>query len=99
MMSEEARGARLSGEVEETDDAAEIQGTREISAAELKAVAEALIFVADEPLSAGTIADVLNVELASVEKAIGKLVTEYDARGRGLQFREIACGWQIATRA
>ena len=83
--------------VSEVDDT-EIVGTREISDAELKAVAEALIFVADEPLSAKTIADVLKVELDAIEKAIGELVAECEARNGGLQLREIAGGWQIATR-
>ena len=100
-MSEQAKAVKLSeDEVEaaEATDASEIQGTREISDAELKSVAEALIFVADEPLSAKTIADVLKVELDAVEKAINELVTECDARNGGLQLREIAGGWQIATR-
>ena len=97
-MSEQARAARVTEEVEETDDAREIQGTREISATELKAIAEALVFVADEPLSVETIADVLKVAVGTAEKAIAKLVTEYEARSGGLQLREIAGGWQIATR-
>jgi segregation and condensation protein B len=83
---------------QEPDDGA-IEGQREISDAELKAVAEALIFVADEPLSSKSIADVLKVERDAVEAAIGELVTEYDGRTGGLQLREIAGGWQIATRA
>lgn len=82
----------------EPDDGA-IEGQREISDAELKAVAEALIFVADEPLSSKSIADVLKLERDAVEAAIGELVTEYDGRTGGLQLREIAGGWQIATRA
>lgn len=82
----------------EPDDGA-IEGQREISDAELKAVAEALIFVADEPLSSKSIADVLKLERDAVEAAIGELVNEYDGRTGGLQLREIAGGWQIATRA
>ena len=100
-MGEQAKAAKLSEdgvEAAEATDASEIEGTREISDAELKSVAEALIFVADEPLSAKTIADVLKVELDAVEKAINELVTECDARSGGLQLREIAGGWQIATR-
>ena len=93
------RAAKLSeDEVTEATDTSEIEGTREIGDAELKSIAEALIFVADEPLSAKTIADVLKVDLAAVEKAIRELVAECDARNGGLQLREIAGGWQIATR-
>ena len=76
----------------------EIEGQREIGSTELKAIAEALIFVADEPLSAKTIAEVIDVDREAIEKAIGELVAEYDARNSGLQLREIAAGWQIATR-
>lgn len=76
----------------------EVEGQREIGSAELKAIAEAMIFVADEPLSARTIADVVDVERDAVDKAIADLVVEYDARNGGLQLREIAAGWQIATR-
>jgi segregation and condensation protein B len=76
----------------------EIEGHREIGAAELKAIAEAMIFVADEPLSAKIIAEVIDVSRDAVDKAITDLVAEYDARNGGLQLREIAAGWQIATR-
>ena len=76
----------------------EIEGHREIGAAELKAIAEAMIFVADEPVSAKIIAEVIDVSRDAVDKAIADLVAEYDARNGGLQLREIAAGWQIATR-
>jgi segregation and condensation protein B len=98
-MTEQAKAAKLSeDEVAEATDTSEIVGTREIGAAELKSIAEALIFVADEPLNAKTIADVLKVDLDAVERAISELVAECDARNGGLQLREIAGGWQIATR-
>jgi segregation and condensation protein B len=98
-MTEHAKAAKLSeDEVTEATDTSEIEGTREIGDVELKSIAEALIFVADEPLSAKTIADVLKVDLDAVEKAISELVAECDARNGGLQLREIAGGWQIATR-
>ncbi|HSP62794.1 MAG TPA: hypothetical protein VLQ90_07425, partial [Pyrinomonadaceae bacterium] len=62
-MSERAKAAKLSeDEITEAADTSEIEGTREISDAELKSIAEALIFVADEPLNAKTIADVLKVD-------------------------------------
>ncbi len=76
-----------------------IEGHREISDTELKAIIEALIFVADEPIGARAIADVVDVDREAVEAAIQNLVTEYESRPGGLQLREIAGGWQIATRA
>ena len=75
-----------------------IEGQREISSGELKSITEALIFVADEPINTKTIADVIDVDREAVEKAVAELVEEYDARASGLQLREIAGGWQIATR-
>ncbi len=76
----------------------EIEGQREIGTAELKAITEAIIFVADEPVSAKAIADVTKVEREAIDKVLVDLVAEYDARNSGLQLREIAAGWQIATR-
>jgi len=80
----------------EADD--EIQGTREISATELKGITESLIFVADEPIDSKTIAKVLRVEQAAIDEAIQSLVGDYGERSVGLQLREIAGGWQISTR-
>jgi segregation and condensation protein B len=85
-------------QAQSASDGGEIEGQRDISSAELKAIAEAMIFVADEPLSAKTIADVIKVDREAIEIAIIELVAEYDARNCGLQLREIAAGWQIATR-
>jgi segregation and condensation protein B len=41
---------------------------------------------------------VLKLERDAVETAISDLAREYEARNGGLQLREIAGGWQIATR-
>src|SRR5438105_5447553 len=82
----------------ESNEEAIVEGRREISDAELKSVAEALIFVAEEPISSKSIADVIGVEREAVEKAIADLSSEYEARQGALQLREIAGGWQIATR-
>lgn len=75
-----------------------IEGHREISDAELTSIAEALIFVAEEPISPKTIADLLDVPRENVEGAIASLAADYESRGGALQLREIAGGWQIATR-
>ena len=70
--------------------------TRDLS--ELVAVVEALIFVADEPITAKLIADVLGEEKQAIEAAVEQLKQEYENRDSGLQIREIAGGFQIATR-
>ena len=76
----------------------EIDEKRSRPLAELVALAEALIFVADEPITTKLLADVLEEEKESVQAAIEELVREYEERDSGLQIREIAGGWQLATR-
>jgi segregation and condensation protein B len=66
--------------------------------AERIAVIEALIFVSEEPLSAKTIADVLKEDREVVQKGLQELQTEFNGRNAGLQLREVAGGWQFATR-
>jgi len=66
--------------------------------ANLMALAEALIFVADEPVTAKLLAEVLEEERESVQAAVEELAREYETRESGLQIREIAGGWQISTR-
>jgi segregation and condensation protein B len=68
------------------------------SQAERTAVIEALIFVSEEPLSAKVIADVLKEDRQVVEEALNSLSTEFNGRNSGLQLREVAGGWQFATR-
>ena len=68
------------------------------SDAERVAVIEALIFVSEEPLSAKTIADVLKEDREVIAKSLQGLQTEFNGRNAGLQLREVAGGWQFATR-
>jgi segregation and condensation protein B len=99
-MNKQARAATaMDDQVEIVEPAeSEIEGAREISDAELRSVTEALIFVADEPITAKMIAEVVKVDREAVEKVIAALIAEYDEGNGGLQLREIAGGWQIATR-
>ena len=69
------------------------------NSAERLAVVEALIFVSEEPLSAKTIASVLREDREVVEAAIVDVAKEFNGRNGGLQLREVAGGWQFATRA
>jgi segregation and condensation protein B len=68
------------------------------SIAELTAMLEALIFVAEEPINAKILADVLEEETELVQSAIENLADEIAERDGGLQLREIGGGWQISTR-
>lgn len=85
-------------EVLVSEEASGVEGQREIGHAEMRAIIEALIFVADEPISARSIADVVEIDRDTVEGAIKDLAKDYDERPGGLQLREIAGGWQIATK-
>lgn len=80
-------------------EAAEDSGTYVVqNAAERRGVIEALIFVSEEPLSAKIISEVLREDRAVIEEALGDLAKEFNGRNGGLQLREVAGGWQFATR-
>ena len=68
------------------------------SQAERAAVIEALIFVSDEPLTAKAIADVLKEDKEVINETLATLAQEFNGRNGGLQLREVAGGWQFATR-
>jgi segregation and condensation protein B len=68
------------------------------SQAERAAIIEALIFVSDEPLSVKNIAGVLKEEKDVVLQSVKELAEEFNGRNSGLQLREVAGGWQFATR-
>jgi segregation and condensation protein B len=94
MVAEAERSATVP-EAEDADDEALYAPQ---SQAERAAVIEALIFVSDEPLSARTIADVLKEDKELINQTISALAQEFNARNGGLQLREVAGGWQFATR-
>ena len=77
----------------------EIEEKQPRGIAELVAIVEALIFVADEPISAKVLAEVLEEDKETIDSAIEELKNDFDGREGGLQLREIASGWQISTRA
>lgn len=68
------------------------------SSAERIAIIQALIYVSEEPLSVKTMSEVLREDREVVEAAIQELAKEFNDRKGGLQLRELAGGWQFATR-
>jgi segregation and condensation protein B len=66
--------------------------------AEMMSVIEALIFVSEEPISAKTLSEVLKEDRGWVEAAVEELAKEFNERNGGLMLREVAGGWQLATR-
>ncbi|MBA3974457.1 MAG: SMC-Scp complex subunit ScpB [Candidatus Solibacter sp.] len=67
-------------------------------AAELKAVLEAVVYVMNEPMPAGQIAEALGRDKKEVEEALRQLVEDSAQPGRGLLIREVAGGYQMATK-
>jgi segregation and condensation protein B len=82
----------------ETESVEESGTYRVQNAAERIAIIEALIFVSEEPLSAKTMAEVLREDREVVAAAVAELAKEFNGRNGGLQLREVAGGWQFATR-
>jgi segregation and condensation protein B len=72
--------------------------TKSRSLDELAAAIEALVFVADEPLTVKTIAEVLQEDREIVNSVLENLSEEFNSRTGGLQLRAVAGGWQISTR-
>jgi segregation and condensation protein B len=94
-MVAEAEQSSTVAAADEDDDAALYVPQSE---SERAGVIEALIFVSDEPLSAKTIAEVLKEDKEVIKTSIAALAEEFNARNGGLQLREVAGGWQFATR-
>ncbi|HEV8189432.1 MAG TPA: SMC-Scp complex subunit ScpB [Pyrinomonadaceae bacterium] len=92
-----AEAEQLSGATEE-DSADDEPLSSPQNQAERAGVIEALIFVSDEPLTVKTIADVLKEDRTVVSETVAALAEEFNRRNGGLQLREVAGGWQFATR-
>ncbi|MBM3764221.1 MAG: SMC-Scp complex subunit ScpB [Acidobacteria bacterium] len=70
----------------------------ELGEVELKAILEAVIYITEEPLEAKQLAQALGQAQERVDAALAQLVNDYNAAERGLQIREIAGGFKMATK-
>lgn len=66
---------------------------------QLKAVLEAIIYVAEEPLTSAQIAASLHETEERIRALLEQLIQEFDAPGHGVCIREIAGGFKMATKA
>ena len=82
----------------ETADEEVAPGGQPRELAELVSVCEALIFVSEDPLPVKAIADILKEDKGWVQVAVDELAKEFNERNGGLMLREVAGGWQFATR-
>ena len=58
---------------------------------------EAVLFVADEPMSSGSLAQAVETDRRSVEAALDDLARSYGERGAGIVLRNVAGGWRLST--
>jgi segregation and condensation protein B len=65
---------------------------------DLRASIEAILLVADEPVPAVVLAQVLERPRDLVGEALHGLASDYAAEGRGFDLREVAGGWRYYTR-
>jgi segregation and condensation protein B len=64
---------------------------------ELRQAMEAVLFVSDEPLPAGDLAQLLEVPVARIEAELALMAGAYEERRSGLVLRKVAGGYRFAT--
>ena len=64
---------------------------------QLAGALEAMLFVTDEPVGTIALAEMLECEVGAVEAALVRLRDGLEARGSGIQLREVAGGWRLFT--
>ena len=64
---------------------------------DLKAFLEALLFIAERPLSTAELADLSGVSRPEAEAALAALAEDLVAGGRGLRLQRMDDAWQLAT--
>jgi segregation and condensation protein B len=68
------------------------------SPAELKAAVEAVVYVADEPVTVEQIASALHADKAGVRAALNELIAGTAGDERGIEIREVAGGYKFYTK-
>lgn len=77
----------------------DVPGAEDLGAPSLRAAIEALLLLADEPMSTVTLAQATRRPVEEVEPVVLELSHEYTEAGRGFDLREAAGGWRLYTRA
>ncbi|RKS77875.1 segregation and condensation protein B [Motilibacter peucedani] len=87
-----------------TEPAAEAQAGLEVEtqlaalpAVPLRPALEAVLLVADEPVAATVLAQLVEAPTAEVEAALHELAADYVEQGRGFELRDVAGGWRFYT--
>jgi segregation and condensation protein B len=66
---------------------------------ENKAIIEGLLLVANEPLTAAKLAEILALAEEDILELLGLLAEHYSNEGHGFQLAKLAGGYQLTTRA
>jgi segregation and condensation protein B len=66
--------------------------------AQIKAILEAIVYVAEEPLTLAQIAASLQQPPERIQKLLDQLVAEFDQPGHGVAIREVAGGYKMTTK-
>jgi segregation and condensation protein B len=64
---------------------------------EVRQALEAILFLADEPLSSGVLSQAIEVGRREVERILRSMAAGYEDRGAGIVLREVAGGWRLMT--
>lgn len=86
------------GVQEEIEPFEELEDSDSLGAPSLAAAIEALLLLADEPMSVLSLAQATGQPTAEVEETVRALAAEYDESVRGFDLREVAGGWRYYTR-
>ena len=65
---------------------------------DLTGIIEAVLFIAEEPISLKDMAEITGTAVEETEKALKEALTRYEDNGSGLQILKVAGGYQLATR-
>jgi segregation and condensation protein B len=65
----------------------------------MESMLEAVLMIADEPLSDLTLAQAVGKPHAAVQSALASMSASYTEQGRGFDLRNVAGGWRFYTRA
>jgi segregation and condensation protein B len=65
---------------------------------QLKAILEAIVYVAEEPLTLAQIAASLQQPAERIKELLDQLIAEFDQPGHGVSIREVAGGYKMATK-
>ena len=94
-VAEVAEVAEVEGDAEDQDETEDDGG---IGAPSLESGLEALLLLAEQPMSAIELAGATRSLEQEVDAALRVLSAEYTEQGRGFDLREVAGGWRLYTR-